>query len=207
MVRLVDRLDEETRPLEEEAVADTFRLVAIGTADAYRSLLIRLYGFVAPLERSLLETPGLDRSHDPRRLRKRLLLEHDLEMLGLKDPRGLPQCLSVPLFDQVLEAMGWAYVVERSTLAHPELFRRLAQQIPGDVAFSSSYLKCYFGTVGEAWRTFGDELDKVAATPAEADRVVAAAKTAFRHLRRWRHAADGKALSGVGAPPAAETTG
>ena len=94
---------------------------------------------------------------------------------------------SMPLFNSPEEALGWAYVVERSTLAHANLFRHLAQVMPGDVAFTSAYLKCYFGAVGENWKAFGTSLSSVATTVEKEDRLVDAAKSAFRLYRMWRH--------------------
>jgi heme oxygenase len=91
----------------------------------------------------------------------------------------------------VHDALGWAFVIERSTLAHPNLFRHLAGAIPGEVAFASSYLKCYFGGVGEMWRSFGEDLEASVGQPSEADRLIDASKTGFRHYRRWRTTLDG----------------
>ena len=73
----------------------------------------------------------------------------------------------------------------------------LANAIPGDMAFASTYLKCYAGSVGEMWRSFGQSLENAAAAPSDADRILDAARAAYRHFRRWRHTLDGKALSVV----------
>ena len=198
MSGLLDRMAEETRSLQEEADAEVDRLVASASVDGYRSLLVRTYGFVSPLERSLSDTIGVDKFLDPRRLRKHLLLEHDLEALGVKDLRALPQCMWIPWFDNVLDALGWAYVIERSTLNHPNVFRRLAMTLPGEVAFASSYLKCYFGSVGEMWRSFGEDLSAAVHGADEENKLIDAARAGYRHYRRWRHTLDGKALSAGG---------
>jgi heme oxygenase len=195
MSGLLDRLAEETRVLQEEADADVDRLVGAATIDGYRHLLTTSYGFVSPLERSLADTPGIERYLDPRRLRKHVLLEHDLGVLGVKDIRALPQCMSIPWFDNVQDALGWAYVIERSTLNHPNTFRRLALALPGEVAFASSYLKCYFGSVGEMWRSFGEDLATSVNGTEQENQLVDAARAGYRHYRRWRHTLDGKGLS------------
>ena len=200
MSGLLDRLAEETRSLQEEADADTDRLVAAGTVESYRTLLQTTYGFVSPLERSLSDTHGVDKFLDPRRLRKHLLLEHDLEVLGVKELRSLPQCMSVPWFENIHDALGWAYVIERGTLNHPNIFRRLAMALPGEVAFASSFLKCYFGSVGEMWRSFGEDLAMAAQDVEQENQLLEAARAGYRHYRRWRHTLDGKALSTVGDP-------
>jgi heme oxygenase (biliverdin-IX-beta and delta-forming) len=197
MTRLLDRLTEETRALHKEAETEADTLLADTTIAAYRRFLGRWYGFIGPVERSLLDVPGLDRVLDPRRLRKHLLLEHDLQALGVKPPemKALPQCMSVPLFDDLRDALGWAFVIERSTLSHPNVFRHLAAAMPGEAAFGSSFLKCYFGSVGEMWRSFGDGLASGAPAAEDAERIVDAAKAGYRHFRRWRHTLDGKSLS------------
>jgi heme oxygenase len=193
--RLIDRLTEETRALQAELDSEVEQLLVTSTADTYRRYLTRMYGFVSPLERSLADTAGLSDVVDTRRLRKHLLLEHDLHTLQVRDLNALPQCMSIPWFDSVHQALGWCYLVERSTLAHPNLFRHLAAEIPGEVAFASSYLKCYFGAVGEMWRSFGEDLEAATKIPHDEDRVIDAAKAAFRHYRRWRATLEGKALS------------
>ena len=62
--------------------------------------------------------------------------------------------------------------------------------MPGEVAFTSTYLKCNLGTLGESWKTFGDSLEMVAPTPADANRVIEGASSAFRLLQTWRHMND-----------------
>jgi heme oxygenase len=197
--RLIDRLTEETQTLQEEVDVEVGRVLGVCSVETYRRFLTRTYGFVSPLERSLADTTGVERVLDPRRLRKHMLLEHDLQTLGLGplELKSLPQCMSIPWFENVHDALGWAYVVERNTLTHPNLFRILAASIPGEVAFASSFLKCYFGSVGEMWRSFGEDLEAAVDDPAHAERVIDAAKAGFRHYRRWRNTLDGKTLSAV----------
>lgn len=191
------KLDAATAPLHADADADAHAMLGQPTAEHYRRFLGRMFSFVSPLERSLADTPGLGPYLDARRLQKHLLLKHDLETLGLREIEvdSIPQCMWIPWFDNVHTALGWAYVSERATLHHTALFRHLASVLPGEVAFGSSYLKCYFGAVGETWRSFGEGLELAGTTPADVDRIVDAARAGFRHWRRWRHTLDGKALS------------
>jgi heme oxygenase len=196
--RVLDRLDDETRELQVEADADLHAWLdgAISPRD-YRRFLTRTYGFLRPLELSLSETTDLDRFFDPRQLRKHHLLAHDLETLGMKvrDIEALPQCMAIPLFETVHEALGWLYVVERSTLGHATLFRHLAGALPGEVAFASRYLKCYVGAAGEMWRSFGARVEASIAEPRHADRIVDAAKASFHNYRRWQTTHDGQVIA------------
>jgi heme oxygenase len=195
----VDQLEEATRDHRVELDTDAHDVLGPGTRTGYRQFLSRVFGLVAPLERSLIDTNGLDRALDHRRLRKSGLLANDLEALGMSrsEIQSLPQCMSIPWFDEVPEALGWAYIVERMTLGHASMYRHLATVIPGEIAFASSYLKCYFGSVADMWRSFGQTLDREAKDPAHAARLIDAAKAGYRHYRRWRHTLDGKAISGT----------
>jgi heme oxygenase len=159
-VRLVDRLILETRAAQRELEAEAaLRTVQL---QSYRRYLVTTYGFVAPCERAITATSEIEKVIDVRRFSKEELLRRDLTSLGVSAVQihASAHC-AVPLFDRIEQALGWAYVIERSTLAHHELFRRLASLVPGQVAFASSYLKCYAGTAGDMWRSFGDTLDTI----------------------------------------------
>jgi heme oxygenase len=183
-MRLVDRLQQETSNLHADV--DTELVGQPVNARGYQRYLARTYGFVAPLERSISTTPGIEKYVDLRRFNKEELLRRDLLALHYTTHQinTLPQC-SVPLFNTAAEALGWAYFVERSTLMHGAAFRSVASHIPGEVAFASSFLKCYFGAVGEMWRAFTECLDQVDAD-GDGDLVIEAAKTAFKFYERWR---------------------
>ncbi|HSJ99901.1 MAG TPA: biliverdin-producing heme oxygenase [Kofleriaceae bacterium] len=200
-MRLIDRLGAETVPFHADADADVGALLGVASAASYRRFLIRTYGFTCPVERAIAVVPGIERFFDPRRLRKHELLRRDLSGFHLTADQigGIAQC-PVPALETPQEALGWAYPIERAALRHTQIFHHLASVIPGDVAFTSSYLKCYFGAVGEAWKSFGRALDAVGDRPQHARRVVEAARAAFACYRTWRLAADPRAAA-AGAPP------
>ena len=75
---------------------------------------------------------------------------------------------------------------ERPLLASAVIRGHLAAYLPTEMATASSYLMCYAGQVGALWRELGTAMDRVAGTPAIADRIVVAAHDAFRTLHRWR---------------------
>lgn len=198
MTRLLDRISDETRTLHQELESDGETLLADISVAGYRRFLCRWYGFVAPVEQALVE---IGHVHDRRRLHKHMLLAHDLQALGL-DPlavRALPRCAPVSFHD-VREAVGWAFVLERSTLDHPTLYRRLAGAIPGEIAFASSYLKCHAGSVGETWRSFGQTIEAASTSSEDDDHILEAARAGYRHFRRWRLTLDGKTSSIVETP-------
>ena len=190
-MRLIDRLSAETGEYHAQADEDVFLLLGPVTPADYRRFLARMYGFVVAVERSISAVRGLDRVIDTRRFRKADMLRIDLLALRVTEHavNALPQCM-LPVFDRVEEALGWAYPIERSTLGYTNLYRHLAAKIPGDVAFASSYLKCYFGMIGESWKRFEGAVESMADSEAKARGVIECARSAFRTWRSWREAQD-----------------
>jgi heme oxygenase len=185
---MIERLNEETRPHHPDAESDFDVLFGSSTTPAdYQQFLVRVYGFEVPLEATLATTPNLDLMIDLRARAKSAFVAQDLAALGLSPPRigALPQCLGIPQFRGAAEALGWMYVVERTTLAHSIVRRHLLTRLPREMRGASAYLSCYTGVVGTRWREFGATLDDVARHPAIADRMVVAASEAFRCQRRW----------------------
>ncbi len=189
-LRMLVRLNDETQPHHAEADADVDRyLFRTGvTVDDYRTYLAAVYGFVVPLEAALLMAPGLDELIDLRARAKSALVVHDLLALGMTmtDINELPQCPSVPTFRGPAAALGWMYVAERPLLASAIVRSHLATHLRPEMAYAASYLSCYAGQVGALWRELGEVMDRVAYSPTLADRMVVAARDAFRALIRFR---------------------
>lgn len=183
---MIARLDVETQLHHADADADVLFGDDTGSSD-YLMYLTRVYGFEAPLESSFAMTPNLDLVVDLRERQKAGFLAQDLLQLGLRpaDVAEIPQCLRIPQFRGTAEALGWMYVVERTTLAHSVIRRHLMTRLPRPIANASAYLQCYAGVTGARWRQFGAVLDDVCRHPAIADRVIGAANDAFRTRRRW----------------------
>jgi heme oxygenase len=185
---MIERLNEETRAHHADAEADFDVLFENETtARHYMMFLVKVYGFEAPLESTLAMTPNLELMIDLKERTKAGYLAQDLMALGLRPAQiaELPQCLTIPQFRGAAEALGWMYVVERTTLAHSVLRRHLLTRLPREMRNASNYFSAYTGVVGSRWRKFGTVLDDVARHPAIADRVVGAANDAFRGQRRW----------------------
>lgn len=186
-VRLHERLGHETEELQANADAELIALLGPATAADYRRFVERTFGFVAPLEHSLYATAGLDKLVDLRRFRKQTLLRADLLGFGLKhdEIEALPRC-AIPRFESPCAALGWAYVIERSTLSFVNLFPHLASVIPGDVAYTATYLRAHRSAAGENWKAFVAAINSIAAHTVEADLLITAAKAAFHTHRGWR---------------------
>src|SRR5579871_1349047 len=119
------RLDLETRRLHTEANESWLALLGASVDRmAYRTQLVRAYGFEGPVEAALAYTPG---RIDSRELRPRSgYIAEDLIVLGMRPAAiaRLPQCLVAP-FATWEEALGWSYVVEQSAQLHEAILSHL----------------------------------------------------------------------------------
>ncbi|MDB4963363.1 MAG: hypothetical protein JWP01_3362 [Myxococcales bacterium] len=185
---MIERLNEETCLHHGDTDTDIDSLFRPdASATHYMLFLMRIYGFEAPLESSLMMTPALDLMINLRERSRSSMIAADLMKLGLRanDVAELPHCLTIPNFRGAAEALGWMYVIERATLAHSVIRHHLLTRLPIEMKSASTYLRSYSGVVGKRWRQFGSTLDHVARHPAIADRIVASANEAFRCQRRW----------------------
>jgi heme oxygenase len=149
--------------------------------------LVRAYGFDSPLEAALRYTRNFDQLVDMTGRYRSGLIAQDLLQLGLGPSQvaTIPQQMIAP-FAHVAEALGWLYVHERATLAYETVRRELLRQMP-DVESATTYLSAYQGVVGSRFDELGQILDQLASAPAIAERVVVAARDAFRHALSWVH--------------------
>src|SRR6185503_16636101 len=111
---MLARLDMET--LEQHAGVDGHWLDLMSSAvtrEQYKSLLMRIYGFEAPIESALAYTPHLVVADRRERTRSGLVVQ-DLLALGITPSNitRLPQCAAVASFADPGEALGWKYVIE-----------------------------------------------------------------------------------------------
>lgn len=186
---MIERLDRETRVHHADAAEGDFDLLfreRVETSD-YVAFLLRVYGFVAPLEVSLAMTPNIDLVIDVRQRHKAGFIAKDLLALRLSPAQvaNIPMCTSIPQFRGAAEALGWLYVVDRATLAFSVVRRHLTARLPYEMSIASDYLQCYAGVAGKRWRELGSVLDDIGRHPSIADRVLFAAHEAFRTQRRW----------------------
>jgi heme oxygenase len=159
----------------------------VSSAD-YQAFLFRMYGFYTAVERALTATRALRGVVPDAGLRnhKSALLAADLVALGVerRDLLALPRMafagqLALP------EALGWTYVLESMTVGSKPLAKRLARQLPAEMAAASAYLGCYGDEASERWRELGDALDSAELGLADTDRAVEAARDGVVRLAAW----------------------
>jgi len=190
---MLNRLDIETRDQHAEVDGVWLDLIASGvTREQYKSVLVRMYGFEAPIESALVYTPHLVVADRRERTRSGLIVQ-DLLALGITPGKitALPQCAAIGPFADPEEALGWKYVIERPTQLHGAIKRNVLGRI-ADVANACAYLSAYDGIAAARWQQFGLLLDDVARRPHASDRLVAAAKHAFTAMREWFHRGPGE---------------
>ena len=183
---MLKRLDDETRGQHAEVDVYWLDLMASGvTREHYRALLVRLYGFEAPLESALAYTPHLVVA-DRRERTLSGLIAQDLLALGLSPARltALPQCADIGPFVDPAEALGWKYVIERPTQLHAAIKRNLVSRV-ADIANACSYLSAFDGIVAARWQQLGLLLDDVAQRAGASARMIDSAKTAFTTMSEW----------------------
>jgi heme oxygenase len=191
---MLNRLDIETRDHHASVDGYWLDLMASGvTRDTYRSHLMKLYGFEAPIESALAYTPHL--ITDRRERTRSGLIVQDLLALGITPARitALPQCTSIAQFDDPAEALGWKYVIERPTQLHGAIKRNVVSRVR-DVANACAYLSSCDGIAAARWQQFGALLDEVAKRPGSGERIVAAAKIAFATMTEWFQPASHEAV-------------
>ncbi len=181
------RLNMATRHWHADVDAPWLELLrpTVRRAD-YIAQLVRAYGFLAPFESASRYTPGIGRTLDFQQLTRAGLIAHDLLALGLSPAQvaTIPQCHSIVTFKDVPDALGWMYLVERSTLLHDGIRRRLVATIP-HVEGACTYLDAYHGNAADHWHAFGRVLERAGAKPETANAIVAAATDAFACAKRW----------------------
>jgi heme oxygenase len=183
------RLDLETRRHHVLVDEGWLRLQRPSVTRAtYIEQLATTYGFEAPLEAAFAYTPGLKSMIDLRARSRAGLLAQDLFALGVKPVElgTLPQCSPVVSFATPIEALGWMYVTERSTLFHDLVRDYVNERIP-DAFDACSYLAAYSGIAPMRWAQLGEVLDRVVNTDELRDELVAAAFAGLQCMLAWRH--------------------
>jgi len=150
----------------------------------YVAGLAHVYGFDAPLEAALAYTPDLRLAIDLRARIRAGLVAQDLIVLGLSpgEVADLPQCSPMAPFGSPLEALGWLYVSERTTLHHEAVRKNVVGRLP---EAACAYLSVYDGVVGLRWQELGSAFDRIVRTERAYDEVIAGAFAAFRCLAAW----------------------
>jgi len=177
------QLEVETRAHHDAADAPWLELLLRDvTLEGYIGQLVRTYGFEAPLEAALAYTPGLGAVVDLRARWRAGLIAQDLLALDMAPSAiaNIPQSPSIAPFATTTQALGWLYVVERSSRIHEVVAEHLAHWQPRSVG-ACTYLCAYRSVREQRWRELGEVLER--ARPCT--ELIAAAHEAFRTAQHW----------------------
>jgi heme oxygenase len=181
------RLNEETRAQHPDADYPWLDLLSVaGSRTRYVDHLVAVYGFEAPVEAALALTPHLNEIIPLRPRARSGFIVADLMAMGITASKlaRTPQCREILPFRDLAEALGWLYVIERTTLLHDAVRVHIDARMPG-VSAAWSYLSAYRGIASERWLELGEALDSYAITTACGDAIVEAARAAFDRQRAW----------------------
>lgn len=180
------RLNLETRSFHEAADSGWRALMSSEVSgEQYIDQLVRVFGFEGPLEAALAYTRNLDLVLDVHERFRAGFIAQDLLALGFRPAEiaRLPQCVIAP-FASPLEALGWIYVCERSTLIHDEVRRHLAVRTP-EAKDACVYLRATERHVSARWQDLGRRFDQAVRSPRMFQEVLGGAHNAFRAWIDW----------------------
>lgn len=181
-----ERLRRATRALHVR-VEDTVGLDRrLGSLDAYRALLMQLFGLHRPVETAFATLDWRDVGLDPADRRRSVMIEADLADLGLDRAAvaALPRLDLAPPAS-ILVGLGWLYVLEGSTLGGQLIYRQAHQRLAVDSAHGGRFFAGYGAQNGAMWQACIAAIERVPARSADGDAVEAAAAAMFEMVERW----------------------
>lgn len=184
------------RKLEEKL---SFLLEPDLTFSHYLNLLIKLFGFYAPLEEQFEKIEKSPRFNfpgfDPLPRRKTPLLHKDLTALGLavKELNSLPRCPALPPVNTPSQMLGCMYVLEGATLGGQIIQRQLKLSLDIDSDTGAAFFNSYGPAVGPMWQSFSRLLEAYspedqrtgAGGIEQSISIIEAARATFKQLDEW----------------------
>lgn len=168
-----------------ERLEGNLRLALPGAGrHAYTLHVASLWGWLQPVEPALWSGAWPDGADVPARSVKSRWLEEDLaHARGEGYLRGEPAVNERPVaFGSLAERMGYAYVIEGSTLGGQVLRRRVG---PALHPWPARYLEGYGEQAAQRWRDFLALLGAHVDTPDRIDEAARSAMRAFESLEEW----------------------
>jgi heme oxygenase len=184
--RMLTRLEHETCDHHAAAEADRLGIADEPTPASYGRFLAAAFQLELAIESQLVYVAGLSLRFIAASLRTGLLGQ-DLLALGRHHGQVMAtgRAFERACFRDVLEALGWMYVVQRNTLHHGALYRALEPQLHPTLQLASRYLTAHVNPTCSFWHELGTQLDAAATTAHRADEIVAAARCAFERQHAW----------------------
>lgn len=185
---LMQRLKHETRSHHEQIERTLQLSVRCQSLAGYRAVLVRFYGFYAPIEAALAQVDGLPVALADLSARwKTQRIARDLEALDLPVPAQarIDLCPDLPDLAAVAQAFGCLYVLEGATLGGQMIARQLAANLGLSPERGGTFFSGYGPETGPRWRAFGEQLVTYVTTPATEAVIVDAARETFCAFEGW----------------------
>lgn len=163
----------------EKALALQMR--SMKSVSDYTKLLQIFYSYFGSLEDSIDKYIGSAELPDHLQRRKSESLAADIRALG-GDLTEKASSAEIPEIADHLQAFGALYVMEGSTLGGKIISQMIAKQL-GIKDKGLSFFQSYGEDLSSMWLSFKQTLDQQADTPAERERVIAAAYDTFYQFK------------------------
>lgn len=154
------------------------------TQTDYFNYLQDLWGWLAPFESTLWQSPWPLEIRANARADKLAWIAADLQALGLQpwDIAELPRCTNPPQLGTLAQRFGAAYVVEGAQLGTKLLAKRLGPQF---APWQPRWLAGYGADNGRYWRQFMQAAEHHLRAPALHQQAAQAAANTFETLDQW----------------------
>lgn len=177
-----ERLKEETKEnhqaLERLLIP---RIKAIKTKDDYSSLLSLFYKYFGGLEQKIDRVVDHELLPDYAERRKTSSIADDIHALGGTVPAFSD---TQPEINDHQQALGALYVIEGSALGGKIISKMISQALGDAASPALSFYQGYGENTDEMWATFKGILNEQLISPAEQDRVLAAANETFLRFKQ-----------------------
>jgi heme oxygenase (biliverdin-IX-beta and delta-forming) len=181
---VLERLRADTRSLHESVEKRVDLLHRCATKEAYRGLLVQMFGLHAAIETVLSRLDWSAAGIDLARRRKTHLIRADLTFLdgAEAEEKAQPPLVGdcVPEARTLAEGFGCLYVVEGSTLGGQVILQQLKKTLNMGQGNGASFFASYGREVGSMWRAFGEAAKSHCTTESRIREAVGAAITTFQ---------------------------
>jgi heme oxygenase len=158
------------------------------TPDEYKYVLKTFYGFYYPLEQKitgLQEWQSMDFNIENRR--KAPFLLKDMKSMGISDAEisDIPMCDDLPEINNLSQALGCMYVVERATLGGQIVAKKLNDIFGFDQEKGAAFFNSYGQEVRPMWKSFGDLINNYAADNNIEEPIVQSSHDTYFKFNNW----------------------
>lgn len=168
------RAEEYVRILDDDA-----------SLDDYARYLVAMLGFHAPIEEMFAGDADLESAGFAAAARRKShLILADLAVVS-PCADATVRCNTLPAASSLPRRLGIAYVLEGSTLGGKFILARLPPALAAVRGSATAFLEGYGPATGARWRSFGEIVERLVATPKAEAEAVAGARDTFSRLIEW----------------------